>query len=123
MEATFSYSLFFLSLTVLFFTFLASADFFLVLRQVYTLSLAKISHRNAYKKRAVQALSLTFVLNILLFVLSSVDLFFFHVLSGILPYEAYTSFSLLPFFALLSMFSLLLWKKDVQKSQKPKIRS
>ncbi len=120
MTTTFSVnSLYLLSLTLLIYTFFAGSTFSTALKQVFVLSIGKKANRNIYKKRAIQALNLTFVVNTILFAFSAVDLAFFNVFYSLLSIELSFLAQFIPIFTGLSMVFSRLWLHSLKRSSKP----
>ncbi len=120
MTSTFTVnSLYLLSLTLLIFTFFTGATFSTAFKQVFVLSIGKKANRNIYKKRAIQALNLTFVVNTVLFIFSAVDLAFFKIFYGLLSIELSFLAQFIPLFTGLSMIFSRLWLHSLKKSPKP----
>ncbi len=108
---------FIILLSLLVFTFLTSASATITLRQIFTLQKAVSSQRSIYKKRAIQALELSFVLYSILFFASAIDIAFTQVFFTSLDNAVYNIIVFLPIFLSFSLFLVRYWFRALKKSE------
>ncbi len=108
---------FIIILSLLVFTFLICASVTITLRQIFTLQKSVSTQRSIYKKRAIQALELAFVLYSILFFASAIDITFTQVFFTSLDDGVYNIIVFLPIFLSFSLFLVRYWFRALKKSE------
>ncbi len=113
----FASSTFFILLALLFFTLFIGAAATISLRQIFALSQGVKTQRSHYKKRAIQALELAFVLYSVLFFISAIDIGFTKIFFTSINNAVYNVIVFLPIFLSFSLFLVRYWFRDLKASQ------
>ncbi len=109
--------LFLLALCLMMYAFFSGLMFSISFRQIFVLHKAKVTQRSMYKKRAIQALGSTLILNLVFFLLSIADIFYFQTMYGLLSQELRFLAFYVPIFLGISLVFTFLWLNNLQSEK------